>query len=116
MTSDPREEKLPRWARQLLAVERHRAATAERRLAEHVETVEPTRIWYGDWQNPVYLPERFGYQSVSFNMNGKVGNKHTFDTITVCLRRDGEFEVQGGHAIHLHPVASNLVHITMEDR
>lgn len=75
-TRDPREAKLPQWARKLLADERYRASCAERKLAEHVAKIEKSRIWYGDYNNPIYIPDDNGYQTVYFSPNGGEGTLH----------------------------------------
>lgn len=104
---DPREEKLPRWARELLAQERTRANRAEHRLAEHLETVEPTRIWYGDWQNKIYVPEDYSYQTVYFD---PTNTGHTLDQI--CVRIDGDgIMVMGGRSVVLEMNASNTFRV-----
>ncbi|MDM2398125.1 hypothetical protein PP613_03725 [Mycobacteroides abscessus] len=100
---DPREEKLPRWARQLLAQERYRASCAERRLAEHLATVVKSRIWYGDYNNPIYIPDDYGYQTVHFYPNG---GDSTFQQIGVTIR-DGAIEIQGGDTLTIELKSSN---------
>ena len=100
---DPREEKLPRWARQLLAQERYRASRAEHRLAEHLATVKKSRIWYGDHNNPIYISGDNGYQTVYFSPNG---GESTFQQIGVRIR-DGAIEIQGGDTLTLELQSSN---------
>ncbi|WP_100460796.1 DUF7239 family protein [Mycobacteroides abscessus] len=102
-TRDPREEKLPQWARKLLADERYRASRAERKLAEHVATVEKSRIWYGEYDNPIYIPDDNGYQTVYFSPNGGEGTLHQIG-VTI---RDGAIEIQGGDTLTLDLQASN---------
>lgn len=100
---DPREEKLPQWARKLLADERYRASRAEHRLSEHVAKVEKSRIWYGDYNNPIYIPDDNGYQTVYFSPSGGEG---TFHQIGVTIR-DGAIEIQGGDTLTLELRSSN---------
>lgn len=100
---DPREEKLPRWARQLLAQERYRANRAERNLAEHLAAGEKSRIWYGDYDNPIYIPDDNGFQTVYFYPNG---GDSTFQQIAVTIR-DGAIEIQGGDTLTIELQASN---------
>ncbi|PVA66179.1 DUF7239 family protein [Mycobacteroides abscessus] len=101
---DPREEKLPRWARQLLAQERFRASRAEHNLAEHLATVEQSRIWYGDYGNPIYIPDDNGYQTVYFS---PAGGRSTFQQIGVRIR-DRAIEIQGGDTLTLELQSSNV--------
>lgn len=113
--SDPREEKLPVWAKNVLASERARADRAERMLAEHLETVEPSRISYGSYENPLYIPDEFGLATVRFELGPKVGDQHVHDQISVGLREDfhgvRHLDINGGHAICVYPSASNLVRV-----
>ncbi|QNJ56852.1 hypothetical protein SEA_REINDEER_42 [Mycobacterium phage Reindeer] len=110
---DPREGNLPKWAQQLLAEERRRADRAEDRLAEHLQTVEPSPIWYGDWDNRIYIPADLGYQTVYFSTTGEP-SKHTFDEIGVAFRQ-GVLQIQGGAAISIHPKSSNFAEIFLRD-
>ncbi|MBB5167133.1 hypothetical protein [Mycobacterium sp. AZCC_0083] len=111
--SDPREEKLPRWAREELARERHRAATAEHRLAEHLETVEPTHIWYGDWKNKLYIPSERGYQTVYFSATGEP-SKYSYDEVGVRMK-DGVLSVSASRAVSVEPIASNCFDVRVRD-
>lgn len=100
---DPREEKLPQWARKLLADERCRAIRAERKLAEHLTTIKKSRIWYGDYDNPIYIPDDNGYQTVYF---APTGGESTFQQIGVVIR-DGAIELQGGDRLAIELKSSN---------
>lgn len=104
---DPREEKLPRWARLLLAAERHRAGLAERRLAEQLATVEKSPIWYGGYENPIYIPDPYGLESVHFSLTGgdRVG-----DQIQVMIR-EYTLEIQGGNTLLIEPKSSNYLRV-----
>ncbi|EIV49580.1 DUF7239 family protein [Mycobacteroides abscessus] len=102
-TRDPREEKLPQWARKLLADERYRASRAEHRLAEHVAKIAKSRIRYGGYDNPIYIPDDNGYQTVYFYPNG---GDSTFQQIAVTIR-DGAIEIQGGDTLTIELQASN---------
>ncbi|KAA0021822.1 DUF7239 family protein [Antrihabitans cavernicola] len=103
--SDPREDKLPRWARELLGSERRKASDAQAKLAEHLGTVVESPIWYGGYDNPVYLPERYGYQEIHFRVGG---TDRLFDEVAVGLNGD-RVEVRGGRGLILEPVASKVV-------
>ncbi len=105
--TDPREEKLPQWARKLLAKERFRANSAERKLAEHLDTVEKSRIWYGDFNNPIYVPDMNGYQTVHFSLTGKQG---VMDEIAVTIKDDA-LEIQGGTSVSLELQSSNYFRV-----
>jgi hypothetical protein len=117
MVTDIREAKLPAWARKILADERHARIVAERKLSEHLDTVEETRISYGDYDNPIYVPEHFGLQTVRFQVGEKVVDS-LYDSINVGLRADYSgilgVEVNGGRSIRLSPRASNVVRVELE--
>lgn len=100
---DPREEKLPQWARKLLADERYRANRAERKLSDHVAKVEKSRIWYGEFDNPIYIPDDNGYQTVRFSPNG---GKSTMQQIGVRVL-DGAIEVSAAAPLTLDLLSSN---------
>ncbi|QSM01092.1 hypothetical protein SEA_NANOSMITE_47 [Mycobacterium phage Nanosmite] len=110
---DPREEKLPRWARELLGRARIRADRADYLLEEHLKTVKPTPIWYGDYQNKIYVPVDFGYQTVYFSTTG-LPSEHIYDEIGVSFRR-GVIQVQGGRRLQITPNASNSFDIAPHD-
>ncbi|ALF00569.1 hypothetical protein SEA_DIMINIMUS_42 [Mycobacterium phage Diminimus] len=110
---DPREGNLPKWAQSLLAKERYRADKAEHRLKEHLQTVEPSPIWYGDWENKIYIPVDYGYQTVYFSATGKP-SKHTYEEIGVSFRK-GVIQIQGGTSIAIRPKSSNYAEIYLSD-
>lgn len=105
---DPREAKLPRWAQDELAKERAKARYAERQLAEHKATVPQSRLWHGDYDNPIYLPD---CNTVHWQL---YGGDRLFDQIQVRMD-GGALEVTGGHAIAIEPNSSNFVHIRLRD-
>jgi hypothetical protein len=115
---DSREEKLPAWAKKLLADERHERAMAERRLLEHLETVEPTRISYGDYDNPLYLPNHFGFQTIHFDLAHEARGQ-LYESISVGLRKDFDgvlyVDVNGGRGISIQPTATNCVRVYLGD-
>ncbi|QBP30555.1 hypothetical protein SEA_CHARM_74 [Mycobacterium phage Charm] len=108
---DEREPKLPRWAQQLLAEERRHRALAERKLAQHLETVEPTRMWYGDYDNPIYIPKQYGHQRVHFN-TAQTNGRGLYDEFQVSLK-DDELEVSGGRSMTIHPQVSNVIKVRL---
>ncbi|AMT71952.1 MULTISPECIES: DUF7239 family protein [Mycobacteroides] len=108
---DPREPKLPAWAREQLAKARNRAGDAERKLDAHLVTITKSRIWYGNYDNPIYIPEAHGYQTVYFSPSG---GESSFDQIGVTIR-DGAIEIQGGHSVALELQSSNFFRVCLAD-
>ena len=106
--NDERESKLPAWARNLLAKERARADQAEYKLACHTKTVEPTNIWYGDFKNPIYVPNQYGHQRIHLEL-GKPQDHYT--EMQVSITRDGRLEVQGGHSLSIDMQSSNTFQV-----
>ncbi|QGJ90220.1 hypothetical protein PBI_SHEAKEIRA_74 [Mycobacterium phage SheaKeira] len=106
---DEREPKLPRWAQQLLADERRRAGLAERKLSQHLDTVEPGRIWFGDYDNPIYIPSHFGYQRIHLATTDS-GAMH--DEFQVALKEDF-LEVSGGRGLTIEPQVSNVIKVRL---
>ncbi|WP_078344563.1 DUF7239 family protein [Mycobacteroides chelonae] len=108
---DPREAKLPRWARDILTRERGRANSAESKLNAHLVTVEKSRIWYGNYDNPIYIPDAHGYQTVYFSPSG---SGSAFDQIGVTIR-GGAIEIQGGGSVALELQSSNFFRVYLQD-
>lgn len=102
--TDPREEKLPRWARALLAEERRAARDARDKLDEHLKTVERSRIWYGDYDNKIYVPEPFGYQTIHMN---PYGDGEFYHDVQFRIK-DRHIEVSGGDSLSVDMRVSNL--------
>lgn len=94
---DPREAKLPAWAREQLAKARIGRAAAEDRLNAHLATITKSRIWYGDYTNPIYIDDKDGYQTVYFSPSG---SGSAFDQIGVAIR-DGESRFRAATALPL---------------
>lgn len=109
--TDPREEKLPRWAREQLAKARRAAEVAEDKLNAHLATIAKSRIWYGNFGNPIYIPDAHGYQTVRFSPSG---SDSMFDQIGVTMR-DGAIEIQGGNTLALELQASNYFRVHLHD-
>ncbi|USL89195.1 hypothetical protein SEA_POOMPHA_64 [Mycobacterium phage Poompha] len=107
---DPREEKLPKWAKHLLATERQKRAVAERKLAEHLETIEPSRIWWGDYDNPIYIPPHYGYQTVHFQL----GDQGMHTEVSARLKDDA-LEIGGGHGLTIDMEVSNRFRVRFRD-
>ncbi|QBJ00261.1 hypothetical protein SEA_PHARAOH_73 [Mycobacterium phage Pharaoh] len=111
-TPDEREPKLPKWAQELLAEERRKRADYERKLAQHKATVEPSLIWYGDYDNPIYVPPNYGHQRFHMSMNGEV-DPYLHDEIQVSLK-DDELEISGGRGLLVKPQVSNVIKIRLD--
>ncbi|MBN7355536.1 Uncharacterised protein [Mycobacteroides abscessus subsp. abscessus] len=108
---DPREAKLPAWAREQLAKARIGRAAAEDRLNAHLATITKSRIWYGDYTNPIYIDDKDGYQTVYFSPSG---SGSAFDQIGVAIR-DGAIEIQGGNSVALELQSSNFFRVYLQD-
>jgi hypothetical protein len=116
MNRDPREEKLPVWARELLSKERERASRAEGKLQDHLETIEKSRIWFGSYDNPIYVPEPFGHQTLHFQvLDDSVGGD-----IQVRIKKDHKgrtgIEVNGGDSVTVELDASNLFRVYLQEK
>lgn len=98
--------KLPQWAQDYLKATHARAVEAERKLAEFKAGVEPTRIWYGDYDNRVYVPESNGYQTVHFNARG---TDALDDDVQVRFGEDDALEINSGGPMVIEPTVSNLI-------
>lgn len=114
--TDPREAKLPKWAQDLLRKERFERNRSEEKLAAYMrQQVKPTPIWYGTWQNPIFLPDTSGYQRVHFQMNGTNPKMTTRDDIQVGIKHNqpNTLEIMGGDRIVISPSASNVVEVQL---
>ncbi len=111
-TIDPREPKLPAWARQLLETERRRAHSAEWKWNEYVD--EHQHAHSDTWVTTDALDdERVEYPAgtwVTFNLDGV--------KFTVHVDRSGAaaalvvHKETGTTALAVEPHAANMVHIT----
>lgn len=113
--SDPREEKLPRWARDRMGVLRMRAAEAEQSLRVHLAAAgsEGSPVWYGDYERRFHLPMERGRFMVNFDMDGQ---GDSYGGIQVIARRGNpELEIMGGHSMTLRCGASNVLYVALED-
>lgn len=63
LTPDPREPKLPVWAQKALRDARHQAAHYKELLAKTEGEQEPTRVWHGDYDHKVYIPDVYAGRS-----------------------------------------------------
>lgn len=112
MTYDRREAKLPRWAQEQLSNARRDAAEARRKLAEHVDTRDQTRIWTGGYDNRIYMPDRGSRGWVHFDPHGDDDHFHD-----IQIGIDGEnqrIEVMGGNTLTVTMVSSNHFYIRTE--
>ncbi len=108
-TIDPREPKLPAWARQLLETERRRAHSAEWKWNEYVD--EHQHAHSDTWVTTgLMFGERVEYPAgtrVTFSLDG--------DEFTVYVERTGvaaHLCVRSERSVAVHPHVSNVVHIT----
>ncbi|QXN73171.1 hypothetical protein SEA_COOKIEDOUGH_80 [Mycobacterium Phage Cookiedough] len=110
---DPREAKLPRWAQALINTERRKRADAERKLEEQLATTGKSPVWYGSYDNPVYIPQRFKHpERFHFSTTGR-GDLN--DEFMVHLRDDGCLEVSGGRGrLAIHPQVSNVILVQLQ--
>jgi hypothetical protein len=115
--NDPREVKLPRWAQEELAKARQEAADATKKLNEHLEQLPKTGVWYGKYENPIYIPDG---DQVHWQM--REGSKKTFGTISVFKAvkspewgAGGRLIVNGDRSLQVLPSASNTVYIDLVD-
>lgn len=105
---DPREDKLPAWAKAELAKARSEAREAQCKLAAHLDTIPKSRLWYGDYGNPVYLPDNHTRVYWDF------GDGSTFDQISI-YRDEDILKIYGGSGISVYPSSSNSVRIKLND-
>ena len=110
---DPREDKLPAWARALLAKERSARRSAEEDLADHRASEKKTRIWYGDWDNHVYIPEHYGYQRVHFDLGSNEDNR---DDVNIGIDKGNPHKllINCGRAIVIKPWVTNEIQLFLE--
>ena len=108
---DPREEKLPAWAREKLKEARRVAVIARREADEARLATNPddTDVIIGRWNAiPIGLPPG---ERVRFI----VGPNRSHDWIEV--HTDGDrIEVTGDRALNVHPRVSNVVRICLNER
>ncbi|AEK08521.1 hypothetical protein SEA_SUPERCALLIE99_77 [Mycobacterium phage SuperCallie99] len=109
---DPREAKLPRWAQALINTERLHRSIAERRLEEQLATTGKSSVWYGDYDNPVYVPQRFKHpERFHFSTTGS-GDLH--DEFQAQLTADGMLEISGGRGLVIRPQVSNVIQVQLQ--
>ncbi|OZD23850.1 hypothetical protein CH253_08315 [Rhodococcus sp. 06-156-3C] len=116
MTADPREDRLPKWAQTALASERSKSAALEREIGKMRETVEWSRISYGDLYGfPQYIPdERYGPQRVRFTVEGEQSSKyHETGDIEVSMPEAGVLELRGSRSLVLRPHVSNVLRVSL---
>jgi hypothetical protein len=113
---DPREDKLPAWARRQLASARQEAAYHRARAEVAQEDADRVRRGTNpDASSAVLHP----YDSIPVGLGPdarvrfKLGNRH--DWIDVRVSNDGRWiEVAGARTLTLRPIAGNVVSITSE--
>lgn len=114
---DPREERLPRWARVLLDEARRKVTEAERDAARaRHENPPDEKQWawldtYGKEPYPLPVPH---YMSITLTAPGS-GPEFREQRLSIKMLEDGSLEVHGHHgplAVRGH--ASNVFRITSE--
>lgn len=117
LTPDEREARLPMWAQQKLKDARYVARNAQEALAAHHEIAEPSRIWHGDYDNRVYIPEPFENASTTVHFDPynddemhhgiqvRIVPKRALYLMTPCI------EINTGGQMWIQPVASNLLRV-----
>lgn len=106
-------DRLPKWAKEEIASLKRQRSDALRTIQDLTETVAPTQIWHGDYENRIYIPPKFGYQRVHFETRP---GQNIRDDIQVMLdEKAGEVELMGGRSISISPVASNVVRVRFRD-
>lgn len=90
-------------------------AQARRARCQNREVANPLR----GYDNPIYIPDDNGYQTVYFYPNG---GDSTFQQIAVTIR-DGAIEIQGGDTLTIDlqasipfALASGVTHDRYDDR
>lgn len=107
--TDPREDKLPAWAREVLRLARLRADVAEKSLAAHTETAPKSRLWHGDYSDRIYLPD--DREVVHWQM----GSESVREQISVSLVERNGLRIHGGNVILIKPASSNVVYIKLAE-
>lgn len=80
-------------------------------MAAHQAQLEPTRIWYGDYDNKVHIPELYDYRRIVFQL----GPNDAYHGIRVGITEHNKLEIQGGHALSIEPVVSNTLLVGFRD-
>ena len=110
---DPREAKLPLWAKDRIAVARQAARRYKDRLNDHIQTLTKSNTSYGDRfcepDSVKYLPDD---ERVRFSFGDSV-----LDSITVSRDQDrpGAIEIMGGRGVSITARASNHLLIELRD-
>lgn len=108
--SDDRIDRLPRWARDLIA-ERDREITRQASIISELRGENPgiaVRDPYGD-ATPVAFDQHDG---IRFALRGEFDH-HGRDWIEIRRRRDGEVEVSGSGVLAVTPQVSNVITVTL---
>lgn len=116
---DPREDRLPKWAQELIRELRVARERAVQDLEDHRASQTPTNIWYGDYDNRVYVPANSaGTPNVHFQTHGPNDPEPFLHDIQVRHCRSPYYpnmiDVSGGDGIVITPYGSNGVRIRTE--
>jgi hypothetical protein len=111
---DPREEKLPRWARELLSNARMRVRTAEANAEAALLATKPDET-----DTVVY---RYGSPNVGLEEGSAVQFRlgpHYQDYVQCRIERDKHYgarvNLHGGRSIRIEPGSSNTAHIGLRN-
>jgi hypothetical protein len=122
MEHDEREDRLPQWAQEKLRVLRARHASALQEIdsyshgdPEQSDTVADPHAWMSDRdRKPLAL--RDGTE-VEFKIGKPVpGQPRARARVRVRRHLDGYLELSGDSPLNLKLMASNVVHVILEDR
>jgi hypothetical protein len=114
---DAREPNLPKWAQHQLNRLRISARLANEALADHQASQTPTNIWYGDYDNPIYIPNTYETMTVHFATHGPDDPEDHMHDIQIRHTTSREYpedhylEISGGDSLVIEPVVSNLIRI-----
>ena len=113
MTYDAREEKLPRWARDLIA-EIRRDAENSRAVLDEIKGASPAapvavRDPYGEHVGVAWGP----YDEIRFAQSGEVAQGFGADGEWIGVRRreEGEIEISASSTLSVSPQAANVIRV-----
>lgn len=112
---DPREERLPKWAQEMIQDARRRTERAEKARDKARQGTDPqgsraVRYFYDE------IPLGLGARpNVRFTLEpGGYGHSYRYVDVRIS-ESDRRVEIMGGRSIHIEPVSSNVVHIWVRE-
>jgi hypothetical protein len=115
MKPDPREAKLPLWAKTMLGDMRRRTLRAEKERDEARQDTDPgasrgVRYFYDE------IPLGLGARpNVRFTLEPGAYD-HSYRYVDVRISESARrVEIMGGRSIHIEPVSSNVVHVWVRE-